>query len=123
MQRHRELQSRSVSAATHRLVAPVPCMPRSPLTASAANVTYLNAHACLSSPPFSLSLTTHSSPSLSLRVNFMKYQKPERKIDLNRSEVYKVIHHLDRAPVRGIEVRAPLVAAEEDIRQRATLQS
>ncbi|XP_030238232.1 mediator of RNA polymerase II transcription subunit 15 isoform X5 [Drosophila navojoa] len=51
------------------------------------------------------------------RVNFMKYQKPERKIDLNRSEVYKVIHHLDRAPVRGIEVRAPLVAAESDIRQ------
>lgn len=53
----------------------------------------------------------------------MKYQKPERKIDLNRSEVYKVIHHLDRAPVRGIEVRAPMVAAEEDIRQQATLQS
>ncbi|XP_017842088.1 SUN domain-containing protein 2 isoform X2 [Drosophila busckii] len=52
-----------------------------------------------------------------LGVNFMKYQKPERKIDLNRSEVYKVIHHLDRAPVRGIEVRAPLVAAESDIRQ------
>lgn len=122
MQRHRELQSRSVSAATHRLVASVPCMPRSPLTASAANVTYLNAHACLSSPRSSL-LTTLSPPSLSLRVNFMKYQKPERKIDLNRSEVYKVIHHLDRAPVRGIEVRAPLVAAEEDIRQRATLQS
>lgn len=74
-------------------------------------------------PP--LSLTDHSLPALSLdlRVNFMKYQKPERKIDLNRSEVYKVIHHLDRAPVRGIEVRAPLVAAEEDIRQQATLQS
>ncbi|XP_064540076.1 putative uncharacterized protein DDB_G0271606 isoform X3 [Drosophila montana] len=52
-----------------------------------------------------------------LGVNFMKYQKPERKIDLNRSEVYKIIHHLDRAPVRGIEVRAPLVAAESDIRQ------
>lgn len=76
----------------------------------------------------SLSFTDHSLPpslslSLDLRVNFMKYQKPERKIDLNRSEVYKVIHHLDRAPVRGIEVRAPLVAAEEDIRQQATLQS
>ncbi|XP_051861227.1 involucrin isoform X2 [Drosophila albomicans] len=51
------------------------------------------------------------------RVNFMKYQKPERKIDLNRSEVYKVVHHLDRAPLHGIEVRAPLVAAESDIRQ------
>ncbi|XP_034657426.1 nucleolar protein dao-5 isoform X2 [Drosophila subobscura] len=52
------------------------------------------------------------------RVNFMKYQKPERKIDLNRSEVYKYLNpHLDRAPVRGIEVRAPLVAAESDIRQ------
>lgn len=64
MQRHRELQSRSVSAATHRLVAPVPCMPRSPLTASAANVTYLNAHACLSSPRSSL-LTTLSPLSVS----------------------------------------------------------
>jgi len=52
----------------------------------------------------------------------MKYQKPERKIDLNRSEVYKYLNpHLDRAPVRGIEVRAPLVAAESDIRQ--SLQS
>ncbi|XP_032590556.1 putative mediator of RNA polymerase II transcription subunit 12 isoform X3 [Drosophila grimshawi] len=56
-----------------------------------------------------------------LGVNFMKYQKPERKLDYNRSEVYKVIHHLDRAPIRGIEVRAPLVAAESDIRQ--SLQS
>lgn len=57
-----------------------------------------------------------------LGVNFMKYQKPERKIDLNRSEVYKYLNpHLDRAPVRGIEVRAPLVAAESDIRQ--SLQS
>ncbi|XP_034137137.1 LIM domain-binding protein 3 isoform X3 [Drosophila guanche] len=53
-----------------------------------------------------------------LGVNFMKYQKPERKIDLNRSEVYKYLNpQLDRAPVRGIEVRAPLVAAESDIRQ------
>jgi len=64
-----------------------------------------------------------NSDSLAIRrVNFMKYQKPERKIDLNRSEVYKYLNpHLDRAPVRGIEVRAPLVAAESDIRQ--SLQS
>lgn len=53
------------------------------------------------------------------RVNFMKYQKPEKKIDLNRSEVYKVIHHLDRQPVRGIEVRPPVVPAEVDIRKVA----
>ncbi|XP_037810182.1 translation initiation factor IF-2 isoform X2 [Lucilia sericata] len=52
-----------------------------------------------------------------LGVNFMKYQKPEKKIDLNRSEVYKVIHHLDRQPVRGIEVRPPVVPAEVDIRK------
>ncbi|XP_065360513.1 uncharacterized protein Zasp67 [Calliphora vicina] len=52
-----------------------------------------------------------------LGVNFMKYQKPEKKIDLNRSEVYKVIHHLDRQPVRGIEVRPPVVPAEADIRK------
>ncbi|XP_039963697.1 uncharacterized protein LOC120776781 isoform X2 [Bactrocera tryoni] len=54
-----------------------------------------------------------------LGVNFMKYQKPEKKIDLNRSEVYKVIHHLDRQPVRGIEVRPPVVPAEVDIRKVA----
>lgn len=53
------------------------------------------------------------------RVNFLKYQKPEKKIDLNRSEVYKVVHHLDRQPVRGIEVRAPVVPSEADIRAAA----
>ncbi|XP_067644636.1 titin homolog isoform X2 [Eurosta solidaginis] len=52
-----------------------------------------------------------------LGVNFMKYQKPERKIDFNRSEVYKIIHHMDRQPVRGIEVRPPVVPAEVDIRK------
>uniref|UniRef100_A0A1I8NQR4 PDZ domain-containing protein n=1 Tax=Stomoxys calcitrans TaxID=35570 RepID=A0A1I8NQR4_STOCA len=54
-----------------------------------------------------------------LGVNFMKYQKPEKKIDLNRSEVYKVVHHLDRQPMRGIEVRAPIVPSEMDIRNAA----
>uniref|UniRef100_T1PEE8 PDZ domain protein n=1 Tax=Musca domestica TaxID=7370 RepID=T1PEE8_MUSDO len=54
-----------------------------------------------------------------LGVNFLKYQKPEKKIDLNRSEVYKVVHHLDRQPVRGIEVRAPVVPSEADIRAAA----
>ncbi|XP_012159444.1 plectin isoform X2 [Ceratitis capitata] len=64
---------------------------------------------------------TFESPLLAYdpRVNFMKYQKPEKKIDLNRSEVYKVIHHLDRQPVRGIEVRPPVVPAEVDIRKVA----
>ncbi|XP_011183650.2 microtubule-associated serine/threonine-protein kinase 2 isoform X2 [Zeugodacus cucurbitae] len=64
---------------------------------------------------------TFESPLLGYdpRVNFMKYQKPEKKIDLNRSEVYKVIHHLDRQPVRGIEVRPPMVPAEVDIRKVA----
>ncbi|XP_036219867.2 uncharacterized protein Zasp67 isoform X2 [Bactrocera oleae] len=64
---------------------------------------------------------TFESPLLGYdpRVNFMKYQKPEKKIDLNRSEVYKVIHHLDRQPVRGIEVRPPVVPAEVDIRKVA----
>lgn len=45
----------------------------------------------------------------------MKYQKPEKKIDLDKSEVYKVIHHLDRQPIRGIEVRPPVVPSAEDI--------
>lgn len=50
-------------------------------------------------------------------VNFMKYQKPEKKVDLDKSEVYKVLHHLDRSPIRGIEVRPPVVVAEADIRK------
>lgn len=50
-------------------------------------------------------------------VNFMKYQKPEKKVDLDKSEVYKVLHHLDKSPIRGIEVRPPVVVAEADIRR------
>ena len=53
---------------------------------------------------------------LHFRVNFMKFQKPEKKIDLDKSEVYKVIHHLDKQPIRGIEVREPLVPSAEDIK-------
>ncbi|XP_055903886.1 titin isoform X2 [Eupeodes corollae] len=54
---------------------------------------------------------------LEKRVNFMKYQKPEKKVDLDKSEVYKILHHLDKSPIRGIEVRPPVVVAEADIRR------
>ncbi|XP_055381011.1 golgin subfamily A member 6-like protein 1 isoform X2 [Condylostylus longicornis] len=64
---------------------------------------------------------TYESPLLGYdeRVNFMKYQKPEKKVDLDKSEVFKVLHNLDKKPKHGIEVRPPIVPAEEDIRNVA----
>lgn len=50
------------------------------------------------------------------RVNFLKYKKPEKHIDLEKSEVYKVIHELDHSPKRGIEFRPEKVVAEADVR-------
>lgn len=54
-------------------------------------------------------------PILLRRVNFLKYQKPEKDLSyLKNSETYRTIHHL--TPVEnGIAKRNPLVAAEEDI--------
>ena len=50
-----------------------------------------------------------------LRVNFLKYQKPEKDLSfLKNSETYRTVHHL--TPVEnGIEKRPATVAAEEDI--------
>lgn len=51
------------------------------------------------------------------RVNFLKYKKPEKDLsNLDRSETFKYIHHIEREPRHGIEVRAPIVLAEEDVR-------
>lgn len=49
------------------------------------------------------------------RVNFLKYQKPEKDLSfLKNSETYRAIHHL--SPVEnGIEKRPAMVAAEEDL--------
>jgi hypothetical protein len=49
------------------------------------------------------------------RVNFLKYQKPEKDLSfLKNSETYRAIHHL--SPVEnGIERRPALVAAEDDL--------
>ena len=49
------------------------------------------------------------------RVNFLKYQKPEKDLSfLKNSETYRQIHHL--TPVEnGIEKRPAIVAAEEDM--------
>ncbi|XP_037911267.1 titin isoform X2 [Hermetia illucens] len=54
------------------------------------------------------------------RVNFLKYKKPEKHIDLEKSEVYKVIHELDHSPKRGIEFRPEKVVAEADVRSCVT---
>lgn len=51
------------------------------------------------------------------RVNFLKYKKPEKKVDLKNSEVYRMIHHMDREPQSGIAVRAERVITEEDVRR------
>lgn len=49
------------------------------------------------------------------RVNFLKYQKPEKDLSfIKESETYRMIHNLDR-PENGIEKRPERVAAEEDI--------
>lgn len=47
----------------------------------------------------------------------MKYKKPEKDLsNLDRSEVFKIIHHMEREPNHGIQVRPPKVMAEEDVR-------
>lgn len=51
------------------------------------------------------------------RVNFLKYQKPEKDLTfIKNSDVYKLIHDQD-APKSGIELRPELVLAEEDVRK------
>lgn len=49
------------------------------------------------------------------RVNFLKYQKPEKDLSfLRNSETYRQIHHLTPHE-NGIEKRPAMVAAEEDV--------
>lgn len=51
------------------------------------------------------------------RINFLKYKKPEKDLsNLKSSEVFKIIHHLEKEPKHGIQVRPAKVAAEEDMR-------
>lgn len=50
-------------------------------------------------------------------MNFLKYKKPEKDLsNLDRSEVFKIIHHMEGEPRHGIQVRPPKVMAEEDVR-------
>ncbi|XP_062565987.1 uncharacterized protein LOC134228297 isoform X4 [Armigeres subalbatus] len=61
----------------------------------------------------------YESPHLGYddRVNFLKYQKPEKDLTfIKNSDVYKLIHDQD-APKSGIELRPELVLAEEDVRK------
>lgn len=52
------------------------------------------------------------------RVNFLKYKKPEKDLsNLDRSEVFKIIHNMEYQPRSGIQVRPPKVMAEEDVRK------
>ncbi|XP_037047059.1 uncharacterized protein LOC119081915 isoform X2 [Bradysia coprophila] len=56
-----------------------------------------------------------------LGINFLKYKKPEKDLsNLNRSEVFRIIHNIEKDPKHGIQVRPPKVLAEEDVRSRAT---
>lgn len=51
------------------------------------------------------------------RVNFLKYQKPEKDLSFIRnSDVYKLVHDMD-PPKSGIELRPEMVVAEEDVRK------
>ncbi|XP_029729768.2 uncharacterized protein LOC109425390 isoform X5 [Aedes albopictus] len=61
----------------------------------------------------------YESPHLGYddRVNFLKYQKPEKDLTfIKNSDVYKLIHDQD-TPKSGIELRPELVLAEEDVRK------
>lgn len=52
---------------------------------------------------------------LPFRVNFLKYQKPEKDLSfLKNSETYRTIHHLGQHE-NGIEKRPAMVVSEEDI--------
>lgn len=60
---------------------------------------------------------SNASKSPPSRVNFLKYQKPEKDLSfIKNSDVYKLIHDQD-APKCGIELRPELVIAEEDVRK------
>ncbi|XP_055714911.1 titin-like isoform X2 [Phlebotomus papatasi] len=50
-----------------------------------------------------------------LGVNFLKYQKPEKKVDLRNSEVYRMIHRMDKEPTHGIAVRPEKVLTADDV--------
>ncbi|GBP74222.1 hypothetical protein EVAR_54575_1 [Eumeta japonica] len=51
------------------------------------------------------------------RINFMKYEKPPVSLDhLKHSEVYKVVHELEDAPPRRVELLTPAIA-ESDYRE------
>ncbi|XP_053679484.1 A-kinase anchor protein 12 [Anopheles nili] len=63
--------------------------------------------------------TSYESPHLGYddRVNFLKYQKPEKDLSFIRnSDVYKLVHDMD-PPKSGIELRPEMVVAEEDVRK------
>uniref|UniRef100_A0A182M6B3 PDZ domain-containing protein n=1 Tax=Anopheles culicifacies TaxID=139723 RepID=A0A182M6B3_9DIPT len=51
------------------------------------------------------------------KVNFLKYQKPEKDLSfIKNSDVYKLVHDMD-PPKSGIELRPEMVVAEEDVRK------
>ncbi|KAM3955257.1 LOW QUALITY PROTEIN: uncharacterized protein ACR2FA_010862 [Aphomia sociella] len=52
------------------------------------------------------------------RINFMKYEKPPVSLDhLQHSDVYKLVHNMDQAPVKRVEMLTPVIA-EADYRER-----
>nr|XP_040226920.2 uncharacterized protein LOC120951960 isoform X2 [Anopheles coluzzii] len=64
----------------------------------------------------------YESPHLGYddRVNFLKYQKPEKDLSfIKNSDVYKLVHDMD-PPKSGIELRPEMVVAEEDVRKCAS---
>lgn len=54
---------------------------------------------------------------LPYRVNFLKYKKPERDLsNLNRSEVFKLIHDAESQPAFRISDRPPKVFSADDFK-------
>lgn len=53
---------------------------------------------------------------LYFRVNFLKYKKPEKDLsNLKSSEVFKIIHHIEKEPRKGIPARPEKVMASDDV--------
>lgn len=48
----------------------------------------------------------------------MKYKKPEKKVDLKNSEVFRYLNNMEsNPPQRGIEARPERVYTEADVRR------
>lgn len=54
------------------------------------------------------------------RINFLKYEKPPVSLDhLHNSDTYKMVHDMEQAPLKRVEMRTPVIC-EADYREVCT---